>query len=218
MSSGLNLADIRKNYARQELQEGSVAPEPLQQFNNWLQEAIQAHVPEPTAMVLATADQTGVPSARVVLLKGVTSEGFLFFTNYLSHKGQDMALNPAVALTFFWPELERQVRVEGLVTKAASSESDEYFWSRPVGSQIGAWASPQSKPVTNREQLEIANQEYEHKFTGLEKIPRPEHWGGYLVRPNLLEFWQGRPNRLHDRILYTKNPESGAWQIGRLAP
>ena len=218
MNSELNLADIRKSYTRQELDEGLVAPEPLQQFNNWLQEAIQAGLPEPTAMVLATADPAGVPSARVVLLKGVTAEGFLFFTNYLSHKGQDMALNPAVALTFFWPELERQVRVEGLVSKVGSAESDEYFWSRPVGSQIGAWASPQSKPVTNREELEVANQQYEQKFAGQPQIPRPDHWGGYVVRPSLLEFWQGRPNRLHDRIVYTKNPESQAWQIGRLAP
>jgi pyridoxamine 5'-phosphate oxidase len=218
MSSNLNLADIRKNYSRQELHEGLVDPNPLVQFNNWLQEAILADLPEPTAMVLATADQTGIPSARVVLLKGVTAEGFLFFTNYLSHKGQDMALNPAVAITFFWPELERQIRIEGIVTKTSTTESDDYFTSRPVGSQIGAWASPQSKAVTNREQLEAANQEYEQKFAGLSKIPRPEHWGGYEVRPSLLEFWQGRPNRLHDRILYTKNPDSGAWQIGRLAP
>ncbi|RDC63145.1 pyridoxamine 5'-phosphate oxidase [Adhaeribacter pallidiroseus] len=218
MSTSLNLADIRKNYARQELHESLVSPDPLQQFNTWLQEAIQANLPEPTAMVLATADPEGVPSARVVLLKGVTDQGFMFFTNYLSHKGQDMARNPAVALTFFWPELERQIRVEGLVTKASSLESDQYFGSRPLGSQIGAWASPQSKPVTNREQLEAANQEYERKFAGLANIPRPEHWGGYLVQPDLIEFWQGRPNRLHDRIVYSKNDNSADWQIGRLAP
>jgi pyridoxamine 5'-phosphate oxidase len=218
MSSSLNLADIRKNYSRQELHEASVDPDPLLQFNTWLQEAIQAGLPEPTAMVLATADQAGGPSARVVLLKGVNAEGFFFYTNYLSHKGLDMALNPAVALTFFWPELERQIRIEGLVTKASATASDEYFWSRPLGSQIGAWASPQSKPVANREQLEAANQEYEQKFAGLGKIPRPDHWGGYIVQPHLLEFWQGRPNRLHDRIVYTKDPESASWQISRLAP
>ncbi|QNF35128.1 pyridoxamine 5'-phosphate oxidase [Adhaeribacter swui] len=218
MNSSLNLADIRKNYARQVLDESLVAPNPLAQFNTWLQEAIDANVPEPTAMVLATANQAGVPSARVVLLKGVPPEGFLFFTNYLSHKGQDMANNPAVALTFFWPELERQVRVEGQVVKARDKESDEYFWSRPLGSQIGAWASPQSKTVSNRAELEKLNAEYEHKFIGLNKIPRPEHWGGYVVQPILVEFWQGRPNRLHDRIIYTKNPDNLSWQIGRLAP
>ncbi len=218
MNLSFDLANIRKNYSLQELNESSVLPDPFQQFSAWLQEAVQAALPEPTAMVLATADQAGIPSARVVLLKGVKDEGFLFFTNYLSHKGQDMAINPAVALTFFWPELERQIRIEGKVEKASESESNEYFWSRPIGSQIGAWASPQSKRVTNRQELEEANQQFTQKFSGLSKIPRPEHWGGYQVRPHFVEFWQGRPNRLHDRIVYTKDSENALWQISRLAP
>ncbi|PSR52613.1 pyridoxamine 5'-phosphate oxidase [Adhaeribacter arboris] len=214
----VDLASIRKNYSLQELNESSVAAHPYQQFDTWLQAAIQAALPEPTAMVLATADPVGTPSARVVLLKGVTAEGFLFFTNYLSHKGQDIAHNSAVALTFFWPELERQVRIEGKVEKTTENESDAYFWSRPLGSQIGAWASPQSKRVTNRQELEEAHEQYTAKFAGLPKIPRPEHWGGYLVRAHLVEFWQGRPNRLHDRIVYTKNVTNADWQISRLAP
>ncbi|QMU31534.1 pyridoxamine 5'-phosphate oxidase [Adhaeribacter radiodurans] len=218
MSLTVDLASIRKNYSLQQLNENSVAADPFQQFNVWLQEAIQAALPEPTAMVLATANQAGIPSARVVLLKKVNPEGFLFFTNYLSHKGQDMALNPAVALTFFWPELERQVRMEGTVEKVTESESDEYFWSRPLGSQVGAWASPQSKQVTSRQELEEANQLYTDKFAGLTQIPRPEHWGGYLVRTHLIEFWQGRPNRLHDRIVYTQESANAEWQISRLAP
>lgn len=217
MSTSIDLSNIRKNYAFKELTQDLVAANPFEQFSTWLQEAIQAEVPEPTAMTLATADKKGVPSARIVLLKKVTETGFLFFTNYLSHKGQDLAENPAVALTFFWPQLERQVRIEGIASKAPAIDSDHYFWSRPLGSQIGAWASPQSKRVANRQELEEANSAYDRKFAGLEQIPRPPHWGGYEIVPHLIELWQGRPNRLHDRIVYTKNAENN-WQIGRLAP
>jgi pyridoxamine 5'-phosphate oxidase len=212
------LAGIRKTYSLRELTEESVAINPLEQFKVWLENAMEAGLPEPTAMVLATADATGHPSARVVLLKGLEAGGLLFFTNYLSHKGRDLATNPAVALTFFWPELERQVRIEGTVTQVDASQSDAYFWSRPVGSQIGAWASQQSTPVANRQELETADQAFTQKFAGLEQIPRPEHWGGYRVNPTFFEFWQGRPNRLHDRIVYTYVAEKAEWQIGRLSP
>lgn len=218
MKSKLDIANIRTNYSRQELTEDTVALHPLEQFRVWLEEAIRADVPEPTAMVLATADAAGIPSARVILLKGIQEDGFVFFTNYLSHKGQDLAINPAVALTFFWAELERQVRVEGYASKVTATESDTYFRSRPFGSQIGAWASPQSKPVVNRRELEEANQAFMQKFAGTENIPRPDHWGGYLVVPRLIEFWQGRPNRLHDRIVYSRVNERAVWQLGRLAP
>lgn len=217
MNINIDLAGIRKSYALKELNQNLVVSNPFHQFNDWLQEALQAEIPEPTAMVLATADTNGVPSARVVLLKGVTENGFLFFTNYLSHKGQDITVNPAVALTFFWPQLERQVRIEGSAKKASSAESDNYFWSRPAGSQTGAWASPQSKRVASRQELEEASLAFERKFAGLDHIPRPDHWGGYEVIPGLIEFWQGRPNRLHDRIVYTKK-EDNYWQIDRLAP
>lgn len=214
----IDLAGIRKTYSLRELTEESVAGNPFTQFSTWLEEAIQAGVPEPTAMILSTADAAGVPSARVVLLKGLEEDAFRFFTNYRSHKGRDLAENPAVALTFFWPELERQVRVEGRVEKGSGPQSDAYYRSRPLGSRIGAWASEQSQPVANRQELETAQAAYEQRFAGQEQIPRPKHWGGYHVYPTLIEFWQGRPNRLHDRIVYTRSAAADSWQIGRLAP
>lgn len=212
-----NIADIRKNYARHELTEDSVLKDPFGQFKLWLQEAIQAEEAEPTALVLATVNAAGRPSARVVLLKDVSSEGFMFFTNYDSRKGQELAENPFAALTFFWPALERQVRIEGSVVKVAPAISDTYFHSRPKGSQIGAWASPQSAEIGSRDVLEEADKRISAQFKDTAVIPRPDNWGGYLLQPERLEFWQGRPNRLHDRLVYEQQLDMG-WEIKRLAP
>ncbi|WP_347159196.1 pyridoxamine 5'-phosphate oxidase [Pontibacter chitinilyticus] len=216
MSLTHNIADIRKNYSMQELTEASVSEHPMEQFGTWLEEAIQSAADEPTAMVLSTVNGAGKPSARVVLLKDVSPDGFTFFTNYNSRKGHDLAESPYAALTFFWPALERQVRVEGKVVKVAAQVSDTYFHSRPKGSQIGAWASPQSQAIESREVLEQADKTYTEKYADAPEIPRPEHWGGYQLQPERLEFWQGRPNRLHDRIVYEQT--EGSWKTGRLAP
>lgn len=216
MALKTNIAAIRSNYARQSLTEDSVLDHPIDQFKTWLNEAIEAEVTEPTALVLSTADASGKPSARVVLLKEVNDHGFVFFTNYNSRKGNDLQANPFASMTFFWPALERQVRIEGRVEKVASNVSDKYFHSRPVGSQIGAWASPQSKLIKSRNELEEADRHYTEKFKALPEIPRPEHWGGYQLIPDLVEFWQGRPNRLHDRIVYELNLKN--WYKKRLAP
>ncbi len=211
-----NLAAIRKNYAMESLTEDTVATEPVSQFKLWMEEAIAAEVNEPTAMVISTVNNAGRPSARVVLLKDVNPDGFVFFTNYNSRKGRELQQNPVASLTFFWPELERQVRIEGTIERVAPQVSDNYFHSRPVGSQIGAWASPQSQPINSRNDLEKADAEFTNKFSGLQVIPRPEHWGGFILRPDVVEFWQGRPNRLHDRIVYELHNNS--WQLIRLAP
>lgn len=211
-----HIAAIRKNYAMESLTEASVAQDPITQFKNWMEETIAAEVNEPTAMVLSTVNSSGRPSGRVILLKDVTKDGFIFFTNYSSRKGQDMLENPVASLTFFWPELERQVRVEGTITKVADEMSDAYFHSRPVGSQIGAWASPQSQPINSREELETADKDFTKRFADLDVIPRPEHWGGYILSPDYVEFWQGRPNRLHDRIVYEL--QNKQWHLKRLAP
>ncbi|MEJ8756536.1 pyridoxamine 5'-phosphate oxidase [Pontibacter sp. H259] len=212
-----NIAAIRRNYSMQSLTEASVAKDPVSQFKVWMEEAIAAETTEPTAMVLSTVNSAGRPSARVVLLKEINASGFVFFTNYQSRKGQDLQANPFGALTFFWAELERQVRVEGRIQKIDATASDAYFHSRPKGSQIGAWASPQSQPIKDREELEKADAAYTSKFEATEIIPRPEHWGGYILLPEVVEFWQGRPNRLHDRIVYEKQADSN-WQLKRLAP
>ncbi len=212
-----NIAAIRKNYSKQALTEASVTANPIAQFNAWLEEALQAEVNEPTALVLATVNAAGRPSARVVLLKDVSADGFTFFTNYDSRKGRELAQNPFAAITFFWPELERQVRIEGKVVKVAPEVSDTYFHSRPKGSQIGAWASPQSAAIASREQLENADKELSQQYKDAVVIPRPAHWGGYQLQPDLVEFWQGRPNRLHDRLVYEQQPD-GNWSIKRLAP
>ncbi|MDO6391467.1 pyridoxamine 5'-phosphate oxidase [Pontibacter sp. BT731] len=211
-----DIASIRKNYSRQALSEESVSNDPLDQFKVWLNEAILAEVLEPTALVLSTVSADCRPAARVVLLKEVSSEGFVFFTNYDSRKGKQLAENPYASITFFWAELERQVRIEGSIEKVAADVSDVYFHSRPRGSQIGAWASPQSHAITSREELEQAEAKYEHDFANLDVVPRPQHWGGYVLKPERIEFWQGRPNRLHDRILFQQAGQQ--WARKRLAP
>ncbi|WP_139921909.1 pyridoxamine 5'-phosphate oxidase [Hymenobacter sp. DG01] len=211
------LAALRQTYSQRTLTEADVLPDAVGQFRAWLEEAIAAQLDEPTALTLATVNEAGQPAARIVLLKGLPNdEGFLFFTNYDSRKGQELASSPLAAMTFFWPGLERQVRIEGRVEKALESVSTEYFQSRPRGSQVGAWASPQSQPIRSREELEQREQEIERQFAGQEPLPRPPHWGGYLLRPQRVEFWQGRPSRLHDRIVYERVGLD--WRLSRLAP
>ncbi|WP_210464911.1 pyridoxamine 5'-phosphate oxidase [Rufibacter roseolus] len=217
MATPLSLADIRINYSLKELTLEAISQDPLQQFETWMQEALEAKADEPTAMTLSTADAHGRPTARVVLLKALQKEGFVFYTNYESRKGQQLLENPFAALTFFWPALERQVRVEGRVERVSPEMSDTYFHSRPRGSQIGAWSSPQSTAIADRSILENLEKEYSARFKDLEVIPRPEHWGGYQVKPDRIEFWQGRQNRLHDRLLYEVDSH-GHWHIQRLAP
>ena len=211
-----SLADIRKEYQLQTLQENEVENDPVKQFAKWWGDAIESKIDEVNAMTLSTVNEKGKPSARIVLLKGFDENGFVFFTNYNSHKGDHLKHCPYASLIFFWKELERQVKIEGEVTKVSETESDIYFNSRPPESRIGAWASPQSKVIENRSILEENLLKYRQQFTD-ENIPRPPHWGGYIVKPTLVEFWQGRPSRLHDRILYTLQ-KNGAWKIERLAP
>ncbi len=210
------IADIRREYKLQSLNETGVAANPIEQFTRWWEEAISSHIDEVNAMTLATATPDGLPSARIVLLKGYDENGFVFFTNYNSHKGHELAKNPHAALVFFWKELERQIRIEGVVEKIPAAESDAYFQSRPAGSRIGAWASPQSSVIAGREVIEATYSQFEKQFSN-NSIPRPEHWGGYIVKPISVEFWQGRSSRLHDRILYTLS-DSKAWKRERLAP
>ncbi|ANH79688.1 pyridoxamine 5'-phosphate oxidase [Niabella ginsenosidivorans] len=212
-----NIADIRINYYQKSLSETDVASEPIAQFNNWWQEALNSQLSEVNAMTLATANANGLPDARIVLLKGVTEKGFVFFTNYESAKGKELEQNPRACLVFFWKELERQVRVTGSVSKVPKKESENYFYSRPVGSQIGAVVSPQSSVIPDRTFLDARTLEFTKRAEAGEKIIKPEHWGGFLVSPVRIEFWQGRPNRLHDRLLYTLQ-DNGTWKIERLAP
>jgi pyridoxamine 5'-phosphate oxidase len=211
-----SIADLRKDYSSETLLESDIAPHPIQQFDKWWQQAIDSQVDEANAMTLATASSDGMPSARIVLLKGYNPEGFVFFTNYKSYKGLQLEENPKACLIFFWKELERQVRIIGLVNKIPGQESDEYFHSRPIGSQVGAWTSPQSQVIPNRSWLDDHYQEMSRQMEN-KKIERPPHWGGYIVKPVIMEFWQGRPSRLHDRIQYTLQ-ENGNWKIERLAP
>lgn len=210
-----NIADIRKEYQLQTLLETDIAANPFTQFGRWWDDAVKSEIDEVNAMTLATASLTGLPAARIVLLKSFTERGFIFFTNYNSHKGKQLEQNPHACLVFFWKELERQVRITGTVEKVSAAESDAYFISRPAGSRIGAWASPQSSVITSREAIEKNTEKYEKKFADTE-ITRPSHWGGYIVIPTLIEFWQGRPSRLHDRLQYSKLPDG--WKIERLAP
>jgi pyridoxamine 5'-phosphate oxidase len=210
-----DLAHIRRDYSREELSEEHVDKDPFVQFGRWMDEAIAAEVPEPTAMCLSTADTDGRPSSRMVLLKGFDSDGFVFYTNYNSHKGRELAENPYAAITFFWPELERQIRITGRTSKVSAEESDEYFKSRPYTSRLGAWASDQSQPIESKMIVMTKAAKLAIKYaTG--NVPRPEHWGGYRVVPDLIEFWQGRPSRLHDRICYELS--DGSWRISRLSP
>lgn len=209
-----NIADIRKDYKLQTLNESDVAANPFDQFGAWWQEAIASQIDEVNAMTLATATPDGKPSARTVLLKGYDENGFTFFTNYNSHKGQQLADNPNAALVFFWKELERQIRIEGTVEKVSEAISNSYFNSRPTGSKLGAWSSPQSSVIPSRQVLEANEQKFKTDFG--ESIPRPPHWGGYVVKPILFEFWQGRSSRLHDRLQYTL--QNQVWTIERLAP
>jgi len=209
------LADLRKDYARGSLDETSVDADPIRQFEAWFKQALDARLPEPNTMTLATVDARGYPSARIVLIKGVDERGFVFFTNYESRKGLDLAANPHASLLFYWIELERQVRVEGTVVKTGADESDAYFNSRPLGSRIGAWASDQSRPIESRALLEAREKSFVERLG--EHPPRPPHWGGYRLVPDTIEFWQGRPSRLHDRILYSRQ-SGGEWRISRLSP
>jgi pyridoxamine 5'-phosphate oxidase len=208
--------DIRKEYRLRSLNEETAAENAMQQFDHWWQDALKSGIDEINAMTLATASSDGLPAARIVLLKGYDADGFRFFTNYESFKGKQLLENPRACLVFFWKELERQIRVTGLVGKLSKQESETYFNTRPSGSRIGAWASPQSEVIESSEWLTKRASEMETRFaeTG---IPVPPHWGGYLVRPVTIEFWQGRPNRLHDRLLYSLQ-ENGHWIIERLAP
>jgi pyridoxamine 5'-phosphate oxidase len=209
------VADLRKDYRLASLDEQDVSPDPLEQFEHWWKEAITSEVDEANAMTLATSTPDGYPSARIVLLKSFDKDGFVFFTNYESRKGQEMAANPQVSLLFFWRELERQIRIDGVVSKVSPAMSDEYYNSRPPGSRLSAIVSPQSRVVPHRsfleEQVKILAEQYV-----LAEPERPEYWGGYVVKPVKIEFWQGRSSRLHDRLLYTQ--EGGNWRIDRLAP
>ena len=210
----MKIADLRREYALRELTESDVDKDPIKQFGVWFNAAMDCEIKDANAMSLATADKNGRPSCRIVLIKGFDDNGFVFFTNYLSHKGHNLEENPFAALTFYWQGLERQVRIEGPVEKISASDSDYYFNSRPEGSKIGAWSSPQSQPISDRELLDN-ERDFKQKYAGHE-IPRPPYWGGYIVKPEMMEFWQGRPNRMHDRIVYQKAGNS--WSINRLAP
>jgi pyridoxamine 5'-phosphate oxidase len=211
----MKLSEIRKEYTLKTLDIKDINPNPFYQFKTWFDEAVDAEVLEVNAMCLSTIGLDGFPAGRIVLLKGV-DHGFQFFTNYESTKGKEIQANPKASLTFFWGELERQIRITGTLEKVSEKESDDYFFSRPLGSQIGAWTSPQSQEITDRNILEVKIKELEEKFS-TQKISRPSHWGGYRLTPNRFEFWQGRPSRLHDRICFGLK-EDKSWVISRLAP
>jgi pyridoxamine 5'-phosphate oxidase len=210
----MNVADLRQEYMRAGLSEAQADHDPIRQFESWFEDAIRAQLPLPNAMTLATADAAGTPSARVVLLKGVESGGFVFYTNYFSRKGRELELRPAACTVFLWSELERQVRIEGAVVRVSAEESDAYYATRPLGARLSAWASAQSEPVRERSALEKLFTEKQLELGA--QPPRPPHWGGYRLVPQAIEFWQGRADRLHDRLLYRRQGKS--WTIERLAP
>ncbi len=209
------ISNLRKDYTLKELRKKSVSKNPFDQFSTWFDDAVKANIEQPNAMILATATKNGIPSSRVVLLKGVENDGFKFYTNYESQKGRELHENPNASLLFFWFNLERQIRISGKVEKVSQRESDEYFRTRPYESQLGAWASNQSKQIINREILEKKYEEFKTKYDK-GKVPLPPYWGGFKLIPNSFEFWQGRENRLHDRIKYVK--EKNDWKIERLSP
>ena len=211
----ISVADLRREYARAQLDEANVSPDPITEFARWFDEAVKAEVQEPNAMTLATASPDGTPSARIVLLKGFDQRGFVFFTDHRSQKGTELGRNPRAALVFYWPELERQVRITGTTTTVEREESDAYFRSRPRGSRISAWVSHQSQVIGSRQQLENRVPELERKYPG-DDVPLPPYWGGFRVAPGTVEFWQGRTSRLHDRIRYARDGEH--WRIERLSP
>jgi pyridoxamine 5'-phosphate oxidase len=211
----MSIAHLRREYARARLDERDVDPDPLVQFHKWFDDARRAELPEPNAMTLATATRAGVPSARMVLLKAADERGFTFFTDYRSRKGQELEANPHAALVFFWGELERQVRITGTVGRVSREETEAYFRTRPRESRLGAWTSHQSTVLAGRETLEARLREVAARHPG-DEVPTPPHWGGYLLKPDALEFWQGRESRLHDRVRYQR--EAGGWRIERLSP
>lgn len=211
-----SIAHLRREYRTRGLTEVNAGRDPLSLFNRWFKESLKARALDANAMTLSTINPSGQPSSRMVLVKGLDSKGFVFFTNYLSDKGKDLTHRPAASLLFFWPQLGRQIRVDGKVQKITVKESDSYFRTRPRGSQLSAWASDQSRVIKNREVLEIRMEELKEKYHG-QTIPRPPHWGGFRVIPRQIEFWKGRPNRLHDRLRYRRFP-AGGWKIERLSP
>ena len=211
----LAIADLREDYTLEELSESEVDSSPFVQFQHWFDQAVEAQLPEPNAMTIATATKDGIPSARIVLLKGFDDRGFVFYTNYNSHKAQELIDNPHAALVFLWTELERQIRIVGSVEKISAEESDAYFYSRPIASRLGAWASEQSQVIVNRSVLEQRLEDLKAQYEN-QNIPRPSHWGGFRVKPVGIEFWQGRSSRLHDRLRYQL--QNGEWMLDRLSP
>jgi pyridoxamine 5'-phosphate oxidase len=210
-----SIGDLRRDYTRARLDEGSLAPDPLVEFARWFEEAVKAEARDPNAMTLATSTADGVPSARIILLKGFDERGFVFFTDYRSRKGSELVNNPRAALVFYWPELERQVRITGSTSRTDREESEAYFRSRPKGSRLSAWISHQSQVIQSRQQLDSQIPELERRYPG-DDVPLPPYWGGFRLRPDAIEFWQGRTNRLHDRLRYVR--DGNEWRIERLSP